>query len=80
MKSPQERRIEELEQQIRTLRERAEQAQGEWLRLQGHVVSLAAHHHKIVADINLINKRNLHWGPVAPVLDWLSLSGGRIGH
>lgn len=57
MKSPQERRIEELEQQIRGMRERTEQLQHEWLRLQGHVVKLTAHHHKIVSDINLINKR-----------------------
>ncbi|CAG9584554.1 unnamed protein product [Danaus chrysippus] len=57
MKSPQERRIEELEQQIRGMRERTEQLQHEWLRLQGHVVKLTAHHHKIVSDINLINKQ-----------------------
>ncbi|XP_013169583.1 PREDICTED: coiled-coil domain-containing protein 40-like [Papilio xuthus] len=57
MKSPQERRIQELEQQIRELRERTERAQHDWLRLQGHVVKLAAHHHKILADMNLINKQ-----------------------
>ncbi|CAK1595867.1 unnamed protein product [Parnassius mnemosyne] len=57
MKSPQERRIEELEQQIRELRERTERAQHEWLRLQGHVVKLAAQHHTILTDINLINKQ-----------------------
>ncbi|KAM3964343.1 LOW QUALITY PROTEIN: lethal (2) 41Ab [Aphomia sociella] len=54
---PQERRIEELEQQIKTLRERTETMQHEWLRLQGHVVKLTAQHHKIVGDINLINKQ-----------------------
>lgn len=59
MKSPQERRIEELEQQIKNLRERTEGMQHEWLRLQGHVVKLTAQHHKLVADINLINKREL---------------------
>ncbi|VVD04472.1 unnamed protein product [Leptidea sinapis] len=37
MKSPQERRVEELEQQIRVLREKTESMQHEWLRLQGHV-------------------------------------------
>ncbi|KAL0892816.1 hypothetical protein ABMA27_014509 [Loxostege sticticalis] len=57
MKSPQERRIEELEQQIKGLRERTEGMQHEWLRLQGHVVKLTAQHHKLVADINLINKQ-----------------------
>ncbi|KOB65648.1 putative cohesin subunit [Operophtera brumata] len=39
LKSPQERRIEELEQQIKALRERTEGLQHEWLRLQGHVRS-----------------------------------------
>ncbi|CAG9786322.1 unnamed protein product [Diatraea saccharalis] len=57
MKSPQERRIEELEQQIKGLRERTEGLQHEWLRLQGHVVKLTAQHHKVVADINLIAKQ-----------------------
>ncbi|XP_050346448.1 coiled-coil domain-containing protein 40 [Nymphalis io] len=57
MKSPQERRIEELEQQIKGLRERTESMQCEWLRLQGHVVKLTSHHQKIVSDINLINKQ-----------------------
>ncbi|XP_046960067.1 coiled-coil domain-containing protein 40 [Vanessa cardui] len=57
MKSPQERRIEELEQQIKGLRERTENMQCEWLRLQGHVVKLTSHHQKIVSDINLINKQ-----------------------
>lgn len=57
LKSPQERRIEELEQQIKALRERTESMQHEWLRLQGHVVKLSAEHQKIVADINLLNKR-----------------------
>ncbi|XP_039754155.1 coiled-coil domain-containing protein 40 [Pararge aegeria] len=57
LKSPQERHIEELEQQIKALRERTENMQSEWLRLQGHVVKLTAQHHKIVADINLINKQ-----------------------
>nr|CBH09299.1 putative cohesin subunit [Heliconius melpomene] len=57
MKSPQERRIEELEQQIKALRDRTEGMQCEWLRLQGHVVKLTSHHHKIVSDINLINKQ-----------------------
>ncbi|XP_026490802.2 coiled-coil domain-containing protein 40 [Vanessa tameamea] len=57
MKSPQERRIEELEQQIKSLRERTENMQCEWLRLQGHVVKLTSHHQKIVSDINLINKQ-----------------------
>ncbi|XP_034830510.1 coiled-coil domain-containing protein 40 [Maniola hyperantus] len=57
LKSPQERNIEELEQQIKGLRERAEGMQAEWLRLQGHVVKLTAQHHRIVADINLINKQ-----------------------
>ncbi|XP_073944706.1 coiled-coil domain-containing protein 40-like [Choristoneura fumiferana] len=57
MKSPQERRIEELEMQIKGLRERTESMQHEWLRLQGHVVKLTAQHHRVVADINLINKQ-----------------------
>ncbi|XP_059059138.1 GRIP and coiled-coil domain-containing protein 2 [Achroia grisella] len=57
LKSPQERRIEELEQQIKALRERTESMQHEWLRLQGHVVKLTSQHHKIVCDINLINKQ-----------------------
>ncbi|XP_030024984.1 coiled-coil domain-containing protein 40 isoform X2 [Manduca sexta] len=57
MKSPQERRIEELEQHIKGLRERTETMQHEWLRLQGHVVKLTEQHHKMVADINLINKQ-----------------------
>ncbi|CAH0398019.1 unnamed protein product [Chilo suppressalis] len=57
MKSPQERRIDELEQQIKGLRERTEGLQHEWLRLQGHVVKLTAQHHKVVADINLIGKQ-----------------------
>ncbi|CAK1547011.1 unnamed protein product [Leptosia nina] len=57
LKSPQERRIEELEQQIKTLRERTESMQHEWLRLQGHVVKLTAQHHKIISDVNLINKQ-----------------------
>ncbi|XP_052759423.1 myosin-3 [Galleria mellonella] len=57
LKSPQERRIEELEQQIKALRERTESMQHEWLRLQGHVVKLTSQHHKIVGDINLINKQ-----------------------
>lgn len=59
MKSPQERRIEELEMQIKGLRSRTEGMQHEWLRLQGHVVKLTAQHHRVVADINLINKRKL---------------------
>ncbi|XP_045497397.1 coiled-coil domain-containing protein 40 [Colias croceus] len=57
LKSPQERRIEELEQQIKTLRERTESMQHEWLRLQGHVVKLTSQHHKIISDVNLINKQ-----------------------
>ncbi|XP_050670770.1 girdin isoform X2 [Leptidea sinapis] len=57
MKSPQERRVEELEQQIRVLREKTESMQHEWLRLQGHVVKLTSQHHKIMADANLINKQ-----------------------
>ncbi|XP_053607595.1 coiled-coil domain-containing protein 40 [Plodia interpunctella] len=57
LKSPQERRIEEMEQHIKALRERTEHLQHEWLRLQGHVVKLSAQHHKLVADINLINKQ-----------------------
>ncbi|XP_072932201.1 coiled-coil domain-containing protein 40 [Epargyreus clarus] len=57
LKSPQERRIEELEQQIKALRERTETMKHEWLRLQGHVVKLTSQHHKIVYDINLINKQ-----------------------
>ncbi|XP_045525962.1 coiled-coil domain-containing protein 40 isoform X2 [Pieris brassicae] len=57
LKSPQERRIEELEQQIKSLRERTENMQHEWLRLQGHVVKLTAQHHKIIAEVNLINKQ-----------------------
>ncbi|XP_052740436.1 coiled-coil domain-containing protein 40 [Bicyclus anynana] len=57
LKSPQERHIEELEQQIKALRERTESMQCEWLRLQAHVVKLTAQHHKLVADINLINKQ-----------------------
>ncbi|KAL4709969.1 hypothetical protein ACJJTC_003932 [Scirpophaga incertulas] len=57
LKSPQERRIEELEQQIKGLRERTEDMQQEWLRLQGHVVKVTAQHQKVVADINLINKQ-----------------------
>lgn len=61
MKSPQERRIEELEQQIKVLRERTEGMQHEWLRLQGHVVKLAEQHQKMLADINLINKRKRNW-------------------
>ncbi|KAJ0177053.1 hypothetical protein K1T71_007062 [Dendrolimus kikuchii] len=57
LKSPQERRIEELEQQIKSLRERTEGMQHEWLRLQGHVVKLTEQHHKMLADINLISKQ-----------------------
>ncbi|XP_038212034.1 coiled-coil domain-containing protein 40 [Zerene cesonia] len=57
LKSPQERRIEELEQQIKSLRERTESMQHEWLRLQGHVVKLTSQHHKIIFDVNLINKQ-----------------------
>ncbi|XP_075973256.1 lethal (2) 41Ab [Anticarsia gemmatalis] len=57
LKSPQERRIEELEMQVKSLRERTERMQHEWLRLQGHVVKLTEQHHKMVADINLINKQ-----------------------
>lgn len=56
-KSPQEVRINTMEQQIRLLRERTETLQHEWLRLQGHVVKLTAQYHKCVADISLINKR-----------------------
>ncbi|CAH1645684.1 unnamed protein product [Spodoptera littoralis] len=57
MKSPQERRIEGLEKQIKCLRERTEVMQHEWLRQQGHVVKLADQHHVMVTDINLINKQ-----------------------
>ncbi|XP_037872586.1 CAP-Gly domain-containing linker protein 1 [Bombyx mori] len=57
LKSPQERRIEELELQIKELRERTEGMQHEWLRLQGHVVKLTEQHHKMATDINLINKQ-----------------------
>uniref|UniRef100_A0A2A4JTI7 Uncharacterized protein n=1 Tax=Heliothis virescens TaxID=7102 RepID=A0A2A4JTI7_HELVI len=57
MKSPQERRIEGLEKQIKCLRERTEVMQHEWLRQQGHVVKLADHHHMMVTEINLIAKQ-----------------------
>ncbi|KAH9640112.1 hypothetical protein HF086_016043 [Spodoptera exigua] len=57
MKSPQERRIEGLEKQIKCLRERTEVMQHEWLRQQGHVVKLADQRHLLVTDINLINKQ-----------------------
>ncbi|XP_063897908.1 coiled-coil domain-containing protein 40-like [Helicoverpa armigera] len=57
MKSPQERRIESLEKQIKCLRERTEVMQHEWLRQQGHVVKLADHHHLMVSEINLIAKQ-----------------------
>ncbi|XP_026725208.1 coiled-coil domain-containing protein 40 [Trichoplusia ni] len=57
MKSPQERRIEGMEKQIKCLRERTEVLQHEWLRQQGHVVKLADQHHKIVVEINLISKQ-----------------------
>ncbi|XP_041978695.1 myosin-16-like [Aricia agestis] len=57
LKTPQERRISELEQQIRGLRERAETLQHEWLRLQGHVVRLAQQHHEVVTNLNIINKQ-----------------------
>ncbi|XP_049869370.1 coiled-coil domain-containing protein 40-like [Pectinophora gossypiella] len=57
MKSPQERRIDEMEQQIRSLRDRTEVMQHEWLRLQGHVVKLATQYQKIIADISLLNKQ-----------------------
>ncbi|XP_063618256.1 coiled-coil domain-containing protein 40 [Cydia splendana] len=56
-KSPQERRIEELEMQIKGLRERTEGMQHEWLRLQSNVVKLSQQHQKVVADVNLINKQ-----------------------
>lgn len=61
MKSPQERRIDELENQVKSYRERTESLQHEWLRLQGHVVKLTEQHHKMVADINLVNKRKKIW-------------------
>lgn len=51
------RRINDLEQQIREVRERTETMQHEWLRLQGHVVKLASTHQRLVTDINLIKKR-----------------------
>ncbi|XP_035433308.2 coiled-coil domain-containing protein 40 [Spodoptera frugiperda] len=57
MKSPQERRIEGLEKQIKCLRDRTEVMQHEWLRQQGHVVKLADQHHIMVTDINLIKKQ-----------------------
>lgn len=57
MKSPQERHVDDLEQQIKTLRERAEEMQQEWLRMQAHVVRLSSQHQKLVTDVNLINKR-----------------------
>ncbi|CAB3253752.1 unnamed protein product [Arctia plantaginis] len=57
MKSPQERRIDELENQVKSYRERTETMQHEWLRLQGHVVKLTEQHHKMVSDINLVNKQ-----------------------
>lgn len=57
LKSPQERRIEELEQQIKSLRERTEGMQHEWLRLQGHVVKLTQQHQKVLSDIGLVTKR-----------------------
>ncbi|XP_063380466.1 coiled-coil domain-containing protein 40 [Cydia fagiglandana] len=56
-KSPQERRIEELEMQIKGLRERTEGMQHEWLRLQSNVVKLSQQHQKVVADVHLINKQ-----------------------
>ncbi|KAJ8727957.1 hypothetical protein PYW08_016342 [Mythimna loreyi] len=56
-KSPQERRMDELEKQVKCLRERTETMQHEWLRQQGHVVKLADQHHVMVTDINLICKQ-----------------------
>ncbi|KAJ2946106.1 hypothetical protein O0L34_g5028 [Tuta absoluta] len=55
--SPQERRIIQLEQQIKALRDRTENMQYEWLRLQGHVVRLTQQHQHLVADIGLIHKQ-----------------------
>lgn len=49
-----------MEQQIKTLRERTERMQHEWLRLQGHVVKQAEQHQKMLTDIKLINKRTKH--------------------
>ncbi|CAG9093500.1 unnamed protein product [Plutella xylostella] len=57
LKSPQQLRIQELETQIRSLRDRAEQIQGSWLRLQGHVVRLATQHQALTSDANLISKQ-----------------------
>ncbi|GBP75197.1 Coiled-coil domain-containing protein 40 [Eumeta japonica] len=57
MKTPQDRRIDEMEQQIRNLRARAEELQADWLRLQGHVVNMTSQHDKLVSDMNLVKKQ-----------------------
>lgn len=58
-KSPQERALDDLEKQIKAIRERTEKMQHEWLRVQGLVVKQTEQHHKIITDINLLNKREL---------------------